>query len=114
MSKNDQLDWGHPVVEQAITLPGVQRRRLIQLAVTVLVLAPGCALLNPQTEFESAVDDLSQELKADADNEAQDAQLQSLAEVLHAGAEPGAPDAALAPVAGRRQRGPGSGSVGQA
>ncbi len=79
MSKNDQLDWGHPVVEQAITLPGVQRRRLIQLAVTALALAPGCALLNPQTEFEAAVDDLSQELKAVADNEAQDDQLQTLA-----------------------------------
>ena len=57
----------------------MRRRRLIRLAVTALVLAPGCALLNPRTEFESAVDDLSQELEAVADNEAQDVQLQALA-----------------------------------
>ncbi len=69
-------------MEQASALPGVQRRRLIQLAIATLVLAPGCTLLNPQTEFEAAVDDLSQELNAVADNEAQDEQLQALAAQL--------------------------------
>ena len=60
----------------------VDRRKMIQLVATALLLAPGCSLLNPATEFDDAVNDLSRELNAAADSDAQGRELEALATEL--------------------------------
>ena len=66
-------------VSGAGALRRIHRRQLLQLALAALALAPACSLLDRPTEFEAAVDDLSQALSAVADTDSQNQQLQSLA-----------------------------------